>query len=55
MNVLADRHIVLGVTGGIAAYKAVEITSRLKKLGAHVHVVMTKEATAFVKIGRAHV
>ena len=48
MNVLADRHIVLGVTGGIAVYKAVEITSRLKKLGAHVHVVMTKEATAFV-------
>ena len=48
MNVLADRHIVLGVTGGIAAYKAVEITSRLKKLGAHVYVVMTKEATVFV-------
>ena len=38
---LAGRKIVLGVTGGIAAYKAVELTSRLRKAGAEVHVIMT--------------
>ena len=46
--VLAGRKILLGVTGGIAAYKAVEIASRLRKRGAEVHVVMTKEAAHFV-------
>ena len=46
--VLAGRKILLGVTGGIAAYKAVEIASRLRKKGAEVHVVMTKEAAHFV-------
>lgn len=45
---LAGKKIVLGVTGGIAAYKAVEITSRLRKAGAAVHVVMTEGATKFV-------
>ncbi|MDD6134285.1 MAG: bifunctional phosphopantothenoylcysteine decarboxylase/phosphopantothenate--cysteine ligase CoaBC [Selenomonadaceae bacterium] len=45
---LAGKKIVLGVTGGIAAYKAVEIVSRLRKAGAEVHVIMTKEATQFV-------
>ena len=45
---LAGKHIVLGVTGGIAAYKAVEAVSRLKKKGAHVHVVMTRGAQNFV-------
>ena len=44
----AGRRIVLGVTGGIAAYKAVEIASRLKKAGADVRVVMTRAATSFV-------
>lgn len=38
----------MGVTGGIAAYKAVEVVSRLRKAGAEVRVVMTKEATEFV-------
>ena len=42
------REIVLGVTGGIAAYKSAEIVSRLRHLGAHVHVIMTKNATEFV-------
>jgi len=42
------KHIVLGVTGGIAAYKSAEIVSRLRKLGADVHVIMTKNATEFV-------
>lgn len=45
---LTGKSIVLGVTGGIAAYKAVEVVSRLKKLGASVDVVMTKNATEFV-------
>ena len=43
-----NKNILLGVTGGIAAYKSVEIASRLKKLGANVKVVMTKSATEFV-------
>ncbi len=42
------RKIVLGVTGGIAAYKSAEIVSRLRHLGAHVHVIMTRNATEFV-------
>lgn len=45
---LAGREIVLGVTGGIAAYKSAEIVSRLRKLGANVHVIMTKNATQFI-------
>lgn len=45
---LAGKNVVLGVTGGIAAYKAVEIVSRLKKLGAAVHVIMTPAAANFV-------
>ncbi|WP_312203127.1 bifunctional phosphopantothenoylcysteine decarboxylase/phosphopantothenate--cysteine ligase CoaBC [Anaerospora hongkongensis] len=45
---LRGKNIVLGVTGGIAAYKAVEVVSRLKKAGAAVHVIMTEGATKFV-------
>lgn len=45
---LTGREIVLGVTGGIAAYKAAEVVSRLRKLGANVHVIMTKNATRFI-------
>ena len=45
---LQDKTIILGVTGGIAAYKAAEICSRLVKAGASVHVVMTEHATQFV-------
>ena len=48
VGALAGRRIVLGVTGGIAAYKAVEIASRLKKAGADVRVIMTRAATSFV-------
>lgn len=47
-GVFAGLHVVLGVTGGIAAYKAVEIVSRLRKCGAEVHVIMTEAATQFV-------
>ena len=42
------KNIVLGVTGSIAAHKAVDICSRLTKEGAAVHVVMTKDAQEFV-------
>jgi phosphopantothenoylcysteine decarboxylase/phosphopantothenate--cysteine ligase len=43
-----DRFIVLGVSGSIAAYKAVDLASRLVKAGARVDVVMTAAATKFV-------
>ncbi len=43
-----NANIVLGVTGGIAAYKTVEVVSRLNKLGANVDVIMTQNATQFV-------
>jgi phosphopantothenoylcysteine decarboxylase/phosphopantothenate--cysteine ligase len=45
---LNGKTIVLGVTGGIAAYKAVELLRLLTKSGATVHVVMTRSATEFV-------
>lgn len=48
MNTLADRHIVLIVTAGIAAYKAPEVVRRLRTLGAEVRVVMTRAAQDFV-------
>jgi len=46
--ILEDKHIVLGVTGGIAAYKAAEVASRLVKAGATVDVIMTANAQEFV-------
>ncbi|GFO60457.1 peptidase ClpP [Geomonas silvestris] len=45
---LRGKTIVLGVTGGIAVYKAVELLRLLTKAGAAVHVVMTRGATEFV-------
>ena len=45
---LAGKRIVLGVTGGIAAYKAVEVCRRLVDAGAHVVPVMTEGAEHFV-------
>src|SRR3954469_4611240 len=45
---LAGRTIVLGVSGGIAAYKAVEVCRRLVDAGAHVAPVLTKGALRFV-------
>ena len=41
-------HITLGVTGGIAAYKAADLTSKLTSAGVTVHVVMTESATRLV-------
>ncbi len=43
-QLLANKNILLGVTGSIAAYKAADVTSRLIKLGADVHCVMTSSA-----------
>jgi phosphopantothenoylcysteine decarboxylase / phosphopantothenate---cysteine ligase len=49
LSELNGKTILLGVTGGIAAYKAVDIVSRLVKLGATVNVIMTKNATMLVQ------
>lgn len=46
---LTGKHVVLGVTGGIAAYKACEVVSRLRKLHASVDVIMTENATKLVQ------
>lgn len=48
MGALDGKTVVLGVTGGIAAYKSCEVVSRLRKAGAKVHVIMTKNACQFV-------
>ena len=45
---LKDRRIVLGVTGGIAAYKAAELVRELVRRGAAVRVVMTESGQRFV-------
>lgn len=46
--ILKDKIVVLGVTGGIAAYKACDLVRRLQEQGATVHVAMTEAATHFV-------
>ena len=48
MTGLTGKQILLGVTGGIAAYKAVELVRLLKKAGAGVDVAMTEAALRFV-------
>ncbi len=48
MTMLTDKTIVLGITGGIAAYKATDIASQLTREGARVEVVMTESATRFI-------
>jgi len=45
---LKDKKIIVGITGGIAAYKTCEIVRRLKKLGAQVIVIMTQNAQKFI-------
>ncbi|MDZ7722139.1 MAG: flavoprotein [candidate division KSB1 bacterium] len=45
---LADKHILVGVTGGIAAYKSAELVRKLVKQSAGVRVMMTAEAERFV-------
>jgi phosphopantothenoylcysteine decarboxylase/phosphopantothenate--cysteine ligase len=48
MQILQGKKIVLGITGGIAAYKTPELVRRLKDHGADVRVVMTSAAQAFI-------
>ena len=48
MSLLVEKRILLGVTGGIAAYKSCDLTRQLILAGASVRVVMTRAATAFV-------
>ena len=45
---LKDKTVVIGVSGGIAVYKTLDVVSRLRKLGVNVNVIMTKSATEFV-------
>jgi len=45
---MAERNVVLGVTGSIAAYKAVDLASKLTQAGVAVHTVMTESATKLV-------
>jgi len=48
MENLSGKTVLLGVTGGIAAYKMANVASSLRKTGADVHVIMTKNATQFI-------
>jgi len=48
MQILQDKKILLGISGGIAAYKTPELVRRLKEHGADVRVVMTEGAKAFI-------
>ena len=48
MNDLANKHIVLGLSGGIACYKAAELCRAMVKEGATVQVVMTEAASHFI-------
>lgn len=45
---IRDKNILLGITGGIAAYKACELVRLLMKAGANVHVIMTRGAAKFI-------
>ena len=48
INVLTDKRILLGVTGSIACYKAVDLASKLTQAGAEVDVILTESAARFV-------
>ena len=48
MSVLTNKRILLGVTGGIAAYKSADLVRRLREQGAEVRVVMTRSACEFI-------
>ena len=48
VKMLKGKHIVLGVTGSIAAYKTAMLASMLKKRGADITVIMTQNATNFM-------
>ena len=48
ISLFADKNIILGVTGSIAAYKAADLASKLTQAGAHVDVILTQAARNFV-------
>ena len=48
MEKLSGKCVLLGVTGGIAAYKMASVASGLRKAGADVHVIMTENAAQFI-------
>ena len=48
-RVLLNRRIIVGICGGIASYKAVDLVSKLQQAGAHVDVVLTEHAEDFVR------
>ena len=48
MSSLVNKHILLGVTGGIAAYKSADLVRRLQDAGAEVRVVMTAAAQEII-------
>ncbi|MFN8659515.1 MAG: bifunctional phosphopantothenoylcysteine decarboxylase/phosphopantothenate--cysteine ligase CoaBC [Candidatus Obscuribacterales bacterium] len=47
-GLLAGKTVILGISGGIAAYKACDLASKLRKTGADIHCVMTPHAKAFI-------
>ncbi len=49
-SIFKNKTIVIGVTGGIACYKVLDLIKKLKRLGSNVHVIMTEHATKFVDI-----
>lgn len=49
MGSLTNKHVIVGISGGIAAYKSAEIVRRLQDHGAEVRVVMTTAATEFIR------
>ncbi|MCH8067100.1 MAG: bifunctional phosphopantothenoylcysteine decarboxylase/phosphopantothenate--cysteine ligase CoaBC [Nanoarchaeota archaeon] len=49
-NSLKNKNIVIGITGGIACYKTLDLIKKLKKIGSNVHVIMTESATKLVDI-----
>lgn len=53
--ILQGQRILLGVTGGIAAYKAADLASKLAQAGAQVDVILTRAATAFVNLSLIHI
>ena len=48
MDSLQGKTVLLGITGGIAAYKMANVASALRKMGANTHVIMTENATKFI-------
>src|SRR6185436_14317398 len=48
MGTLTNKRVLLGITGGIAAYKSADLARRLRDAGAEVRVVMTQAATEFI-------